>query len=90
MSLMPITMQLLEWRGAKGSRSANNGNVICYGGVLMFTSGLMEWVLGNTFPFLVFCTYGTKYYILEAHTKISALTHTTSMQGHSTPPTDSL
>lgn len=61
MSLMPITMQLMEWRGAEGSRSANNANVIFYGGVLMWMAGILEFILGNTFPFLVFTTFGSFY-----------------------------
>ncbi|KXT10395.1 hypothetical protein AC579_7839 [Pseudocercospora musae] len=61
MSLMPITMQLLEWRGAKGSRSANNADVIFYGGVLMWITGILEFILGNTFPFLVFTMFGSFY-----------------------------
>ncbi|KAI5363643.1 Putative acetate transporter GPR1/FUN34/SatP family [Septoria linicola] len=61
MSLMPITMQLMEWRGAEGSRTANNANVIFYGGVLMWIAGLFEFLLGNTFPFLVFTAFGSFY-----------------------------
>lgn len=29
------------------------------GGVLMFLSGILEWVLGNSFPSIVFYTFGT-------------------------------
>lgn len=29
------------------------------GGVLMFLSGILEWVLGNSFPSIVFCSFGT-------------------------------
>lgn len=29
------------------------------GGPLLMISGLMEFILGNTFPFIVFVTYGT-------------------------------
>lgn len=28
------------------------------GGLLMFLSGILEWVLGNTFPATVFCSFG--------------------------------
>ncbi|KAF2171050.1 hypothetical protein M409DRAFT_19023 [Zasmidium cellare ATCC 36951] len=61
MSLMPIVMQLMEWRGAGASRAANNANVIFYGGVLMWVAGMLEFVLGNTFPFLVFMSFGSFY-----------------------------
>jgi succinate-acetate transporter protein len=33
--------------------------VIFFGGILMWIAGLLEFILGNTFPFLVFTTYGT-------------------------------
>lgn len=29
-----------------------------FGGLLQFTTGLLEFVLGNTFPSVVFCTFG--------------------------------
>lgn len=28
------------------------------GGFLMVLSGILEWVLGNSFPFIVFCSLG--------------------------------
>ncbi|KAM3413768.1 hypothetical protein BST61_g10452 [Cercospora zeina] len=57
MSLMPITMQLLGWHGAGGSRTTNNATVVMYGAVLMWIGGLLKFVLGNTFPFVVFATF---------------------------------
>jgi succinate-acetate transporter protein len=32
------------------------------GGLLMFTGGVLEWVLGNTFASVVFCTFGGFYF----------------------------
>lgn len=29
------------------------------GGILMTLGGLLEWVLGNSFPAVVFCSFGT-------------------------------
>jgi succinate-acetate transporter protein len=29
------------------------------GGILMTLGGLLEWILGNSFPAVVFCTFGT-------------------------------
>jgi succinate-acetate transporter protein len=29
------------------------------GGLLMILGGVMEFILGNTFPFVLFCGYGT-------------------------------
>ncbi|EME43628.1 hypothetical protein DOTSEDRAFT_132124 [Dothistroma septosporum NZE10] len=61
MSLMPITMQLMDWRQSNGYGSANNADVIFFGGILMWVSGLLEFFLGNTFPFLVFMSFGNFY-----------------------------
>lgn len=36
----------------------NRGSYYFQGGLLMIIGGVLEWVLGNTFPFLVFCAYG--------------------------------
>lgn len=29
-----------------------------FGGLLQILTGLLEWILGNTFPSAIFCTYG--------------------------------
>lgn len=29
-----------------------------FGGLLQLLTGLLEWILGNTFPSVIFCTYG--------------------------------
>ncbi|KAF8535594.1 GPR1/FUN34/yaaH family-domain-containing protein, partial [Trichophaea hybrida] len=58
MCLTPLSCQLMGWRGADGSGAANNGvNFFC-GGVLMLLGGFLEFFLGNTFAFVVFCSYG--------------------------------
>ncbi|CAK4030931.1 related to GPR1 and Fun34p [Lecanosticta acicola] len=61
MSLMPITMQLMEWRGSGGLGASDNAQVIFFGGVLMWIGGFLEFLLGNTFPFLVFMSFGSFY-----------------------------
>lgn len=35
-----------------------SGAYFFFGGVLMILGGFLEWILGNTFPFVVFCSYG--------------------------------
>ncbi|KAF8252871.1 hypothetical protein K440DRAFT_652533 [Wilcoxina mikolae CBS 423.85] len=60
MCLTPLSCQLMGWRGADGSGAANNGvNFFC-GGVLMLLGGFLEFFLGNTFAFVVFCSYGER------------------------------
>jgi len=80
MCLTPLSCQLMGWRGADGSGSANkcvhytnivksleltsnvtSGVHFFCGGVLMLLGGLLEFFLGNTFAFVVFCSYGKRF-----------------------------
>lgn len=38
--------------------SFHSGSYFFFGGLLMFVGGMLEWVLGNTFPSVVFTTFG--------------------------------
>lgn len=40
------------------SAVGQTGPYIALGGVCMILAGIMEWILGNTFPFVVFTTFG--------------------------------
>ncbi|KAJ9640832.1 hypothetical protein H2204_003121 [Knufia peltigerae] len=54
----PLSMVLLGWQGAGGLGAANVGSYVFLGGVLEIVGAVLEWVLGNTFPALVFSTFG--------------------------------
>lgn len=41
--------------------SSLSGVFFFMGGLLMILGGIMEFLLGNTFPFVLFCGYGTKH-----------------------------
>ncbi|KAH9876845.1 hypothetical protein IAQ61_002206 [Plenodomus lingam] len=58
LALTPLSWTLMGWRGAGGSGAASIGWYYFAGGLLMMLSGLGEWILGNTFPFIVFCSFG--------------------------------
>ncbi|KAF2035139.1 hypothetical protein EK21DRAFT_96916 [Setomelanomma holmii] len=58
LSLFPLSMTLMGWRGAGGSGAASTGWYYFAGGLLMVLGGLGEWILGNTFPFVVFTSFG--------------------------------
>ncbi|KAF1946872.1 hypothetical protein EJ02DRAFT_499716 [Clathrospora elynae] len=58
LSLHPLSMTLMGWRGAGGSGASSTGWYYFAGGLLMTLGGLGEWILGNTFPFVVFCSFG--------------------------------
>lgn len=43
---------------ADGIGHDNSGTYYFYGGLLQIITGLLEWILGNTFPSVVFSAYG--------------------------------
>ncbi|KAF2722830.1 hypothetical protein K431DRAFT_265964 [Polychaeton citri CBS 116435] len=58
--LTPLSCDLMGWRGAGagGAGAAGIATYFYFGGLLMIISGFLEWVLGNTFPFIVFSVFG--------------------------------
>ncbi|KAI9873859.1 MAG: hypothetical protein M1830_010515 [Pleopsidium flavum] len=58
LSLSPLSCDLMGWRGAGGNGAAGTGTYFFMGGVLMIIGGVLEFFLGNTFPFVVFCSFG--------------------------------
>lgn len=66
MALTPLACQLMGWRGSMMSGAANNGAHFFCGGILMFVGGLLEFFLGHTFAFIVFCSYGGFFASLAA------------------------
>jgi len=58
MAITPLACDLMGWRGAGGDGAASTGAFFFMGGMLEIIGGVGEWILGNTFPFVVFCGYG--------------------------------
>lgn len=54
----PLSCALMGWRGSGGGGAATNGAAIFMGGVLQILGGILEFFLGNTFPFVVFNSLG--------------------------------
>ncbi|KAF4448981.1 hypothetical protein F53441_7631 [Fusarium austroafricanum] len=55
----PASMALLGWGGAGGfGAGANVGAYFWFGGLLMLLGGIGEWILGNTFPSVLFGLFG--------------------------------
>jgi len=65
---MPLAMDLLGFQGADGdSGLATLGAFYACAGIGLYLASIMEWVVGNTFPMVVFGTFGgfwTSYAIL--------------------------
>jgi len=57
-SLSPLSCDLMGWRGAGGNGAAGIGAYYFFGGLLMILGGFLEFILGNTFPFVVFSSFG--------------------------------
>jgi succinate-acetate transporter protein len=48
----------MGWRGSGGSGAAGTGTYFFFGGLLMILGSLGEFIIGNTFPFVVFGSFG--------------------------------
>ncbi|KAF3760949.1 hypothetical protein M406DRAFT_18130, partial [Cryphonectria parasitica EP155] len=58
LSLSPLSCSLMGWRGASSTGAVGIPDYFFFGGVLMILGGILEWVLGNSFPCVVFVTFG--------------------------------
>ncbi|RDW65089.1 hypothetical protein BP6252_10740 [Coleophoma cylindrospora] len=56
--LTPLSCDLMGWRGGGGSGAAGTASYFFFGGILMLVGGILEFFLGNTFPFVVFGSFG--------------------------------
>jgi len=56
---MPLAMDLLNFRGATAASSvAMLGGFYACAGIGLYLACIMEWIIGNTFPSVVFGTFG--------------------------------
>jgi uncharacterized protein len=60
LSSTPNACALMGWRGAGGGGGALLCVFIFFGGMLQIIGGTMEWIVGNTFPCVLFFTYGRR------------------------------
>ncbi|KIH92204.1 hypothetical protein SPBR_03108 [Sporothrix brasiliensis 5110] len=56
--LQPLSCTFMGWRGASNFAASIIPAYFFLGGLLMFVSGLLEWVLGNSFSSIVFSSVG--------------------------------
>ncbi|KAF1976252.1 GPR1/FUN34/YaaH-class plasma membrane protein [Bimuria novae-zelandiae CBS 107.79] len=56
--LTPLSICLMGWRGSGGSGASGTGTYYFFGGLLMTIGSLGEFIIGNTFPFVVFGSFG--------------------------------
>lgn len=66
MTLTPLSCTLMGWRGAGGSGAANIGTYFFFGGLIMVLGATGEWIVGNTFPCVVFYTFGAFWLVFGA------------------------
>ncbi|CAK7199495.1 hypothetical protein SEUCBS139899_002175 [Sporothrix eucalyptigena] len=55
---MPLGCNLMGWRGSGGGGVAIVGLFYFFGGMLQIIGSVLEWILGNTFTYIVFACYG--------------------------------
>jgi succinate-acetate transporter protein len=58
LALTPLSCILLGWRGSGQLGASDIGAYIFFGGLLMILGSVGEFLLGNTFPTIVFSTFG--------------------------------
>ncbi|KIW90988.1 uncharacterized protein Z519_08771 [Cladophialophora bantiana CBS 173.52] len=63
---LPLGCNLMEWRGSGGQGAALIGTFFFFGGLLQLLGAVLEWIIGNTFPFIVFACYGAFWLALGA------------------------
>ena len=56
----------MGWRGSGGGGAATIGVFYFFGGMLQIIGSVMEWIIGNTFPCVVFGSYGAFWLALAA------------------------
>lgn len=59
--LTPLSIEFMRWGGSAGNALATTTASIWFGGMLLILAGLGEFLLGNTFPMLVFFGYGSHF-----------------------------
>lgn len=59
--LTPLSCEFMAWRGSGGFGVATTTDSIFFGGMLLIFAGIGEFILGNTFPFIVFMGYGAHF-----------------------------
>ncbi|PVH80250.1 GPR1/FUN34/YaaH-class plasma membrane protein [Cadophora sp. DSE1049] len=62
-ALSPASCILMGWRGAKANKLTHSGANYWFGGFLLLFSGFLEFFLGNTFPAVVFMSYGANFFV---------------------------
>jgi succinate-acetate transporter protein len=71
--VQPLSMELMDWRGTGGPGvgSAGIGIYLFFGGLLMLLGSVGEWILGNTFPFVIFGSFSKSAPISLKYTKVA-------------------
>ncbi|KAF9253759.1 hypothetical protein DTO013E5_2178 [Penicillium roqueforti] len=62
----PVSCCLMGWRGASGNGVAFIGPIIFLGGLLLLITSILEFIIGNTFPCVVFGTIGGFWFAFAA------------------------
>ncbi|KAL4780178.1 GPR1/FUN34/yaaH family-domain-containing protein [Aspergillus varians] len=62
----PLSCVLMAWRGASGNGISFTGPIIFLGGLLLLITSILEFILGNTFPCVVFGTIGGFWFAFAA------------------------
>ncbi|GAC99251.1 possible transmembrane sensor/transporter [Pseudozyma hubeiensis SY62] len=87
LTLTPTSCCLMGWRGAtSNSLLALIGAYYFMGGLCMLLSAILEFVIGNTFPFLVFASFGAFWLTLAGYIDPKFASQTTLLTGQGGSP----
>jgi hypothetical protein len=59
--VIPLAVSFMGWQGSGGGSVATTTINIWFGGMLLIIAGIGEFLLGNTFPMMVFFAYGAHF-----------------------------
>lgn len=59
-------MSLLGWQGSDRLGIATVGSYFWIGGLLLILGSIGEWIMGNTFPAIVFATFGKTVQVFKS------------------------
>lgn len=57
----PLAISFMGWGGAGGNGAATIGLYYFFGSMLQVIGSILEWFIGNTFPFVVFGSFGKMF-----------------------------
>lgn len=69
----------MGWRGAGGGGAATIGTYYFFGGMLQIFGAFLEWIIGNTFVYVVFGAFGEFISFVQAGGDVTRISGTNTL-----------